>query len=245
VTQHDPQHDPHDEQDDDLRALLHRADPASSLSPADPDRVARLLEDTMTDPLHDESRIDGTRDRSPLTWLVAAAAVVLIAGGVLFAVARGDDEPEPPTAAPPASTDAGTDASPSADDPDPSTGSSDPAGTTTELTFAGGAVTGRCLPPDASPQVVAAQTTVFDGTVESISGRIVTLTPTRWYAGDETDRVVVRAPGAELEALLSAVSFEEGGRYLVAATDGQVTVCGFTGPYTDQLASLYEQAFPG
>lgn len=232
--------DPHDEQDDDLRALLRHADPATSLSPADPDRVARLLEDTMTDPLHDESRIDGTRDRSPLTWLVAAAAVVLIAGGVLFAVTRGGDEAEPPTAAPPASSDV----SPSADDPAPPTGSSEPTGTTTELTFAGAAVTGRCLPPDASPQVVAAQTTVFDGTVESISGRMVTLTPTRWYAGDETDRVVVRAPGAELEALLSAVSFEEGGRYLVAATDGQVTVCGFTGPYTDQLASVYEQAFP-
>jgi hypothetical protein len=240
VTQHDP-HDEHDEQDDDLRALLRHADPASSLSPADPDRVARLLEDTMTDPLHDESRIDGTRDRGPLTWLVAAAAVVLIAGGVLFGVTRGGDEADPPTAAPPASSDAGTDPStePSPDDPEPST-----AGTTTELTFAGAAVTGRCLPPDASPQVVAAQTTVFDGTVESISGRIVTLTPSRWYAGDETDRVVVRAPGAELEALLTAVSFEEGGRYLVAATDGQVTVCGFTGPYTDQLASVYEQAFP-
>ncbi len=39
--------------------------------------------------------------------------------------------------------------------------------------------------------------------------------------------------------------FEEGGRYLVSATDGRVTVCGFSAPYSAELAALYEQAFPG
>ena len=35
-----------------------------------------------------ESRQTGTRGRSRLTWLVAAAAVVLIAGGVAYALLR-------------------------------------------------------------------------------------------------------------------------------------------------------------
>ena len=34
--------------DDELLARLRAADPAASLPPADPDRVARLLEDTMS-----------------------------------------------------------------------------------------------------------------------------------------------------------------------------------------------------
>ena len=65
---------------DELRARLRAADPASSLPRPDPDRVARLLEDTMSHPQTPESGADGTRQRSPLTWLAAAAAVVIIAG---------------------------------------------------------------------------------------------------------------------------------------------------------------------
>ena len=41
------------------------------------------------------------------------------------------------------------------------------------------------------------------------------------------------------------MSFEEGGRYLVSATDGRVTLCGFSAPYSTELAALYDQAFPG
>ena len=40
--------------------------------------------------MHPESRETGTRDRSPLTWLVAAAAVVLIAAAGIFGMAQRD-----------------------------------------------------------------------------------------------------------------------------------------------------------
>ena len=81
--------------DPELRDRLRAADPASSLPPADPTRVARLLEDTMNsstedDVLTTESRETGTHGRSPLTWLVAAAAVVLIAGVALFGFLNHD-----------------------------------------------------------------------------------------------------------------------------------------------------------
>jgi hypothetical protein len=89
------------EPDQELLARLRVADPASSLPSADPDRVARLLEaamsDTDTTARRPESRETGTRDRSPLTWAVAAAAVLLIvAAGVLGLVQR--DQGSTPTA---------------------------------------------------------------------------------------------------------------------------------------------------
>ncbi|MDO9455518.1 hypothetical protein [Nocardioides sp.] len=217
------------DQHDELRALLQSADPAASLPTADPTRVARLLEDTMTDQLTDESRTDGTRNRSRLTWIVAAAAVLVIGGGVLFATTTDNDDDVPPTAG-----------------GDPTSQQSTATGadrTVTELSATGG-TSAKCMDPLSSPQVVAAQTTAFDGTVESISGGTVTLVPTKFYAGDETDVVVVQAPGPDMEALLSAVSFEEGSRYLVSATDGQVTLCGFSAEYSDALAAVYAEAFP-
>jgi hypothetical protein len=62
----------HDERDE-LFARLRDADPAAALPPADPDRVARLLEDAMSHDTMTESRETGTRGRSPLTWLAAGS----------------------------------------------------------------------------------------------------------------------------------------------------------------------------
>jgi hypothetical protein len=240
--------------DDDLRATLRSADPAASLPAADPDRVARLLEDTMTDHPNDystdhltgESRTDGTRHRSRLTWGLTAAVAVIIGGGVLFSTTQGNDDGSMPTAggAPSSASQSGrSDQAGQSDPSTPATEDAQPARTVTDLTAGGGATTQKCMVPEASPDVVANQTTVFDGTVESISGSTVTLVPTKFYNGEPTDVVVVQAPGPDMEALLSAVTFKEGGRYLVAATDGRVTLCGFSAEYSDSLAAVYGQAF--
>ena len=53
----------------------------------------------------------------------------------------------------------------------------------------------------------------------------------------------MQAPAEELQELVGAVDFREGERYLVSATNGRVTVCGFSGPYTEDLAGLYVEAF--
>lgn len=202
---------------DELHDRLRAADPASSLPPADPHRVARLLEDVMSTELTTENRATGTRDRSPLTWLVAAAAVLIIAGVGLFAVlAQNEDPPAPPTAA---------------DDQ-----------TVTELTAPGPeAYAAKCMVPNA--EVLAQQQVAVDATVTSIADGVVTLTVGEWYAGDPTDLVRVQAPEAEMQELVGAVDFQEGGRYLVSATDGSVTVCGFSAPWSEDLAALYGQAF--
>jgi hypothetical protein len=94
-----------------------------------------------------------------------------------------------------------------------------------------------------NPEVLAQQSVAFDGTVTMLADGVVTLDVGHWYAGGPTDLVRVQAPADALQDLVGAVKFEQGGRYLVSATNGQVTVCGFSGPYTADLAALYDQAF--
>lgn len=218
-----------DHRDDALRALLRTGDPASSLPTADPARVARLLEDTMShDTLSPQTRETGARGRGPLTWLVAAAAAAVILGVGLFAVLGDDarDDGQVPAAgdAGPADTDGG--------------GSSEE--TVTALTAPAGQA-GRCMVP--KPEVVAQQDVAFEGTVTSIEDGTVVLDPSTFYAGPETDVVTVEAPAEALQQLLVAVDFQVGETYLVSATGGQVTLCGFTGPVTPALESLYAEAF--
>ncbi len=213
------------EHDDELRARLSAADPASSLPPVTPDGAARLLEETMSNDTLTESRDTGSRGRGPLTWLVAAAAVVVIAGVGIFAVLDDGDDGQVP----------------SADRPSETGGAES---TVTELTAPDPGAAPRCMIPDA--QALAPLPTAFDGTVQSIEGDIVTLVPTQWYAGEPTDLVTVEAPSEALRQLLVAVEFEDGGRYLVAATDGgEVAVCGFSAPYSQGLAATYAEAFGG
>ena len=165
-----------------------------------------------------ETRETGTHGRGPLTWLMAAAAVVIIAGVGAFGVLRHD---------------AGTAPVPDAADTPTVTALSAPP--------AGGSA--KCMVPNA--RVLAAQTLAFDATVDSVADGVVTLTPSHFYAGEATDLVTVEAPPSDLQALVGAVKFEPGQRYLVSATDGRLTVCGFSGPYTEGLSALYAEAFPG
>lgn len=206
--------------DNELRARLHAADPASSLPPADPSRVARLLEDSMSSSTDDDltrSRETGAHGRNPLTWLVAAAAVLLIAGAGAFGLMRQDP---------------GT----------PGPGSTAADSTVTELS-APVASSAKCMVPSA--EVLGQQSLAFEGTVQEVTDGKVVLDPTNFYAGDVTDLVTVTASTGDLQALVGAVDFREGKNYLVSATDGQVSVCGLSGPYSADLAALYQEAFPG
>jgi hypothetical protein len=203
--------------DDELLARLRAADPAASLPPADPGRTARLLEDTMshdteTPPADQHTPV---RSRSPLAWLVAAAAVLVIAGVGAFAVLGPGDDPQVPAAQPPAPTVLALSARPP--------------------------TSAKCMVVTA--EVLANQQVAFDGTVVTITDGLVTLDVTQWYRGGDADQVTVQAPPEGMEALLSAADFQVGHRYLVSATDGFVSVCGFSAAYSDELAAMYAQAF--
>jgi hypothetical protein len=203
---------------DELRDQLRAIDPAASLPPTDPARAARLLEDVMSTELTTENRATGTSRRGPLTWLVAAAAVLIIAGvGVFGLLNHGDDPDAPPTA--------------------------DRTLTVTQLNApSAAAYAAKCMVPNAD--VIGQQSVAFEGTVTTVADGMVTLRVDHWYAGGPTDLVRVQAPAADLQQLVGAVAFEQGGRYLVSATDGRVTVCGFSAPYSADLAALYDEAFP-
>jgi hypothetical protein len=211
--------------DDQLRDQLRALDPAASLPPAEPAWVARLLEDTMSDDLDydiPETRATGVHERSRLTWLVAAAAVILIAGVSAFVLIQRDTDDVPA-------------AGPSGEPADPTT--------VTSLGVPPDAGTAKCAVPTAD--ILAQQGLAFDGVVDDISDGTVTLTPTMFYAGDPTDIVRVEAPPAALEGLLLSVQFEVGQRYLVSAADGQVSLCGYSGAWTPELEQLFVEAFPG
>ena len=201
--------------DDPLRTRMRAADPAATLPPAEPERVSRLLEETMSLDTPTESRATGTRRRSRFTWLVAAAAVVLIVlAATSVLTGRGETPSVPPSAEPP---------------PD-----------AVELTLPGQAA-GRCMVP--SPEVLGRAEVVFDGEVTSVSDGRVVLRPTLFYAGGPAEEVEVAQASESVQDLVLGVRFREGGRYLVAANDGEVMVCGFSGAYDAGLADLYEEAF--
>ena len=94
-------------------------------------------------------------------------------------------------------------------------------------------------------EVLSGADVAFDATVTAVDGDQVTLTPSAWYAGSPTDTVEVTAPSEQMQEVASGVVFRTGERYLVSATDGRVSLCGFSAPYSDELAAVYAEAFPG
>ena len=105
---------------------------------------------------------------------------------------------------------------------------------------------GRCMAPSAD--VLGKADVAFDGTVLSVEHGLVDLEVSRWYrgAGDaDGGLATVRAQSGAMQALIGAVAFEEGGRFLVAGIDGELMVCGLSAPYDEALAGLYEEAFDG
>ncbi len=113
-------------------------------------------------------------------------------------------------------------------------------GSTLALT-ADGSAAGKCAVPNA--QTLGAFDTAFAGTVTALDGGTVTLAVDQWYAGDEASTVTVAAPSQDLQDLLMAVDFQQGTSYLVSATDGRVTLCGYTAEANADLQAIYDEAF--
>ena len=109
-----------------------------------------------------------------------------------------------------------------------------------ELSAGAGDAMASCLAFDAG--VLAEMDIAFEGTATAVDGDRVTLSVVRWYKGGDAGEVAVIGPPGQ-EALIGGITFEVGGRYLVSATDGTVNYCGFSGEYTPELASGFEEAF--
>jgi hypothetical protein len=223
------------DEDPQLRALLAQSDPARSLTPADPQGLARLLREVQEDTMNDAADSSGTTSgtttpvgrRGRLSWLAGAAAVAVIAGGG-FAVASsmGGDDPAGPQAA---------------DKPTPTqtpTSTADPV----VVTLQAPTVDAKCAAP--SPEILGQFDTVFSGTVTAVDGDVVTLRPDEVFAGDSADEIDIVGAGPDPRALGGQVTFEVGQTYYVSATGGQVSACGYSGATSDSdLEQLYDVAF--
>jgi len=216
--------------DDDprLRALLAQSDPARTLTPADPQGLARLLleiqEDTMSNDLDIGTDLPQQttelRRRGPLAWLVAAAAVATIAGGGYAAVSSMQDNGTVEQAGPSTSP---------VDDP-------------VVLTLeAPTSLAAKCAVP--TPELLAGAEVAFAGTVTAIDGDVVTFSPTETYAGESAEEIEIVGMSPDIRALTGQPEFVVGGTYLVSATDGQMSACGFSGEASPELQNLYDLAF--
>lgn len=86
--------------------------------------------------------------------------------------------------------------------------------------------------------------TAFEGTATSVKGDRVELRVDHWYKGGGPTTVRL-ANDAKLAPLVNGADFAVGHRYLVAANDGRVSLCGSTAEATKELRSLYEAAYTG
>ncbi|MGW2045262.1 hypothetical protein ACWCPF_08765 [Streptomyces sp. NPDC001858] len=104
------------------------------------------------------------------------------------------------------------------------------------LTVQSGFGNQKCVAP--SPDTLGAYPTLFVGTVTSIKGSTATFRVDHWLKGGDTETVVLDGDASRPEAL----TFLEGERYVVAAENGVVPVCGANGA-PDETVDEFRQAF--
>ena len=209
--------DPEQAETEALRQRLRSADPARSVTPPD-GLAADLVRRTREHAMSDQQQPDPDGRRRRWLPLAAAAAVLAVGGTAYVATQGGDDSAAPPTAAEP---------------------------TVTELALPTGDPPGRCMQVNA--QTVANAETALEGTVTTVEDDQVVLEVTRWFVGGSADEVMLSVPslGPAPLALPGQPEFGTGERWLVTAADGRVNACGFTAPWSADLADVFVAAFPG
>ncbi len=204
--------------DDELRALLHGADPAASLPPADPRRVADLLEDAVSTtrptpaaPAAPAAERSLRRRPHPFVVALAAAAAAVVVAAVAVPVVRSLSGPSLPDV-------------------------------TTTLTAAG-AANGALMDCPTVAQVLPLTDTAFQGRAVQVEGDRVVLAVDRVYRGEPGEGVALVADLQDTGSTVGGFPFEVGQEYLVSASQGSVAVCGGSGPVTPELQAEYERAF--
>ena len=198
-------------------------DPTLERRLRDADPLARRT----TDESRDQDWLLGTarsaatgspRPRRPraLVLGVAAAAVVLAAAAGGAYLRSGDDDGGATVAAP----------------------------TVTDLSLGTQDAMAMCI--QFTVETLSPMPVAFSGEVTEKSADAIVIDVDTWYRGGDSDQVRLQAPDMSVTSLGSSIDFQEGSRYLVTATDGTVNYCGFSGPWTQDLADAYVAAFgPG
>jgi hypothetical protein len=200
---------------DDLERRLRSADPAPAPQQGQPVApwIRDLVEETMT---ITNERVDQRASGRPgqrSRWLAVAAC-----GAAAVALSGGlyasMQDPDAP----------GVTAAP-----------------TVELTLQGEPIDRSCLP--FSVDQLKPMPLAFSGTVVRLEGGTVRLAVDRWYRGGTSPEVLLKAPAGDDVALVGAVTFEQGKRYLVTANEGIVGTCGLTTAWSPEMEAAFQQAF--
>ena len=83
----------------------------------------------------------------------------------------------------------------------------------------------------------------FSATASEVEDNRVRLDVDHWYKGGDANQVVLETPDATAVALIGSVEYEQGGRYLITATAGTVNSCGFSAPWSQEMADAFDEAF--
>jgi hypothetical protein len=115
------------------------------------------------------------------------------------------------------------------------------APTVTDLTLGADNTMSSCIA--FSVEALSPMPVAFSGTVAEKSADEILLDVDTWYRGGDSDQVRLSAPDMSMTSLGSSIDFQVGSRYLLTATDGTVNYCGFSGPWTQDMADAYAAAF--
>jgi len=101
-----------------------------------------------------------------------------------------------------------------------------------------------------APETLADRQFAFDGTVAEIvepetpdAPYDVVFQVTHWYHGDEAPSVTLKTYDVSGTSLAGDLGLERGERILASGDDDFLWGCGFSMPYTDQDAGLFEDVF--
>lgn len=204
-------------EDDQLRARLARLDPMPRSTPVDPSTSPRAGERLERLMLTAEPTVpNGRRTPSAQYWrrpVVLAAAGVAAATIGIGALGVINGSTTNP---PPVA-----------------------AQTVLSLKAQDGTTMSSCLP--FTLDILRGFPVAFAGTVSAVDGNTVVLDVDRWYRGGTADQVAVTNNAGVVS--IGGVEFVKGKRYLVTATDGTVTGCGYSGEANPDLEKLFGQAF--
>ena len=201
--------------DDELRTRLSELDPMPASVPVDPSKSPRAREQ-LERAMQTPMQVENGRDRR--VWrkpaALAAAAVAVVVLGVGVVVAASGDNGTKPKAK-------------------------------TNLALKVGSSGGPSLSTCVQFSVDTLKTfpVAFGATATAVTDSTVTLTVDHWYKGGSAD-VVTLTPTSGVVSNEGGVEFAVDKHYLVTASDGTVTSCGFSGESTPDLERAFAEAFP-
>jgi hypothetical protein len=193
---------------------LRAADPAGPSRPLPPSRVTRA--ELIEDIMTTTEEMPSTPTNGPKparTRWLLAAAAAVVAAAVGISVA----------------VTAG--------------GSSSHPKTVKHLALPGGAggLTSMCIRFDVN--ILRDMPVAFSGTAAEVTDESVLLDVDHWYKGGSADQVELANSNNPGVALEGGIQFEVGHRYLVSASDGTVSMCGYSGEWTSEFEQSYQEAF--